>query len=79
VRHHVVQLAGDADAFLPDLLAGAFGLGGLLLAGLFGQSGPVAAAGRGGVADEPAGGQRQEALDGFGGGRGCRGRCGPRR
>ena len=68
VGHDVVQFTGDAHPLLPDLLAGAFGLGGSRLLGLRGQPGQVASARRDDVADEPACHQRQEAFHGPGGG-----------
>ena len=68
VGHDVVQFTGDAHPLLPDLLAGAFGLGGSRLLGLGGQPGQVAPARRDAVADEPACHQRQEAFHGPGGG-----------
>ena len=46
VGHDVVQLAGDANTLLADLLAGAFGLGGSRPLGLLGQPGQVAPARR---------------------------------
>ena len=67
VGDDVVQFAGDADPFFADLLAGAFGFGGLLVAGLLGQAGQVAAARRDAVADEPARDQREEAFHGLNG------------
>ena len=67
VGHDVVQLAGDANPLLADLLAGAFGLGGSRPLGLLGQAGQVAAARRDAVAGEPARHQRQEALHGLDG------------
>ena len=52
---------------LADMLAGPFGLGGVLSLGLLGQSGHVPAARRNAVADEPGGHERQEAFHGLGG------------
>ena len=58
VGDHVVQLAGDADPFGVDLVAGAFGFGGSLAFLLHGQAGLVAPPGGDAVTDEPGRGQR---------------------
>jgi len=68
VGHDVVQFVSDANPLLPDLLAGAFGLGGSRPLGLLGQPGQVAPARRDAVAGEPACHQRQEAFHGLDGG-----------
>ena len=74
VGDDVVQLAGDAHPLLPDVLPGAFGLGGSLALRLLSESGQVAPPGRDAVADEPGRCHRYEACH-----RLASGRCGPDR